>query len=154
MSREMCVRVRFVLSGACHPSYSGRQVQLEVPLAQENGAPTTTAHIKSLIRRDWPSDLSEMRDTINTAELKILKTGNLLADDTPLRSVLTAAEAQDCRLDAPSAPQDGEEPKSVLMHLVLQKNSGLVKRDKEGDKPGTSKRSEVRPSDSGCCRLM
>ncbi|ORC84166.1 uncharacterized protein TM35_000481270 [Trypanosoma theileri] len=149
----MSVRVRFVLSGACHPSYSGRQMQLEVPLVQPNGNPTTTADIKEMIRNNWPSDLPEMRDSINTTDMKILRTGNLLADNTQLQNILSPAETHDCSVSS-AAPRDGEEPKSVLMHLVFQKNRTTTKREKDNNKSSTGKKKDSGPSDSSCCSLM
>ncbi|KAH9597608.1 UBL3-like [Trypanosoma melophagium] len=149
----MSVRVRFVLSGACHPSYSGRQMQLEVPLVQANGNPTTTADIKEMIRKNWPIDLPEMRDTINSTDMKILRTGNLLADETQLQNILSPAETYDCSVSS-AAPRDGEEPKSVLMHLVFQKNQTTTKREKESSKLYTGKKKDSGPRDNSCCCTM
>ncbi|EAN90860.1 hypothetical protein C3747_117g57 [Trypanosoma cruzi] len=154
MSGEGAVLVRFVLSGACYPAYSGRQLQLEVPLIQENGSSTTTTDLKRQIRREWPSDLSEMQEIIKTVEMKILRTGKLLADGTPLRSVLSSTEAQECSVNVGAGAKNGDEPRSVLMHLVFQRNNTTTRREKGGDKAAPGKRKETGGSDSNCCSTM
>ncbi|EAN77471.1 DUF2407 ubiquitin-like domain containing protein, putative [Trypanosoma equiperdum] len=149
----MSVRIRFILTGACPPSYSGKQVQLNFPLEDENGAPTTTAHLKQLIRTQWPENMSEMKEVVEKTEMRVLKTGNLLSDDTQIRSVLTATELSECSIN-PSAEGSGradEDQKSVLMHLVFQSNQSQG-RQRDGSAGGG--RRDNASHDSGCCTML
>ncbi|RNF01693.1 hypothetical protein TraAM80_06816 [Trypanosoma rangeli] len=148
------IRVRFVLSGACYPGYSGRQLQMQVPIVRKDGSPMKTMDLKSQIRREWPSDLSEMQETIKTIEMKILRTGKLLPDDTPLRSVITTTEMQDCSVSAGTPNPHDEEQKWLLMHLVFQRCSNALKQDKGDDKATVGRKKETGSSESRCCIIM
>ncbi|RNF22114.1 uncharacterized protein Tco025E_03276 [Trypanosoma conorhini] len=148
------VRVRLVLSGACYPAYSGRQLQLQVPIFRDDGSPMTTMDLKSQIRREWPSDLSEMQEAIKTVEMKILRTGKLLQDDASLRSVITSTEMQDCSVSAGTPKRNDEEPKWLLMHLVFQRSSNAGAQEKGHDNASAGRRKGTGSSSSGCCLLI
>ncbi|KAH8616644.1 putative Ubiquitin 2 like Rad60 SUMO like [Trypanosoma vivax] len=145
----MSIRLRFVISGACLPSFSGRQLLLTVPLQQEDESPTTTRDLKNFIRENWPESMSEMKETVGTSELKVLKTGNLLSDESVLRDCFTATELGECGVDPGAADEMGEEDqKRVLMHLVFQRNCPVPK-----GKKGAA-RDNVAGGGGGCCVTM
>ncbi|CAD2221086.1 hypothetical protein AGDE_02515 [Angomonas deanei] len=151
--------VHFILTGACHVEYSGRQIAMSIPLEQEDGRPTTVTDIAHQVRAEWPEELSVMKDEIASTRFKILKTGRLLGDEDLFKDALTASELENCGT---------EEPKVILMHLVVQKappaesakTTEEVKEEKEpaGDSlsvPDIERSTEDREeSTTRCCVVM
>nr|CCC93266.1 conserved hypothetical protein [Trypanosoma congolense IL3000] len=147
----MSIRTRFILTGACLPSYSGKQVQLTFPLESESGEPTTTADMKDLIRRQWPENMSEMKNVVESTEMRVLKGGNLLSDDVQIRSVLTATELSECSVATDGEGDKPEEDqKSVLMHLVFQSSQSYANK---ADEPRPTQQP-VAQQDSCCCTVL
>lgn len=116
------MNVRFVITGSCHVSYSGRQIQLVIPVNQPGGSATTVADVEEQVRRDWPKELNEMADTIPTIGMRILKTGRVLAASDAFAAQLTTTERAECEASSVAGKTKEEiEKSSILMHVVFQK---------------------------------
>lgn len=120
----MSIAARFVITGACYVGYSGKQFQLEIPVKRSDGARTTIADVVEQVRRQWPKEFSEMAESIELTDVKVLKTGRLLSNADVFESRLTASELKECRVcDDTVGPATESERSAVLLHLVFQRTS-------------------------------
>ncbi|KAL7698453.1 Ubiquitin-2 like Rad60 SUMO-like [Lotmaria passim] len=159
------VRVRYVLTGACLPAYSGRAVHAIVPMYQQNGSPTTIKSLIEQFRTNWPADMKELSESIANVPIRVLKAGRLLNDDDVLEQLLSETEKQTCRVTAEETVGDDAEElqkPSVLMHMVIQKNRPpVVEENTKKEKSKTSANSDGDNSGEGrevkkssCCCVM
>ncbi|KPA78379.1 hypothetical protein ABB37_06496 [Leptomonas pyrrhocoris] len=158
------VRVRYVLTGACLPAYSGRVVHAIVALHQPDGAPTRIGGLIEQFRANWPADMRELADSIAAVPIKVLKTGRVLNDEDVFEQQLSAAEKETCRVSAEETIGDHAEElqkPSVVMHMVIQKNRPPVEEKSKKEKAKSSANSDGGNSGEGreakknsCCCVM
>jgi hypothetical protein len=158
------VRVRYVLTGACLPAYSGRVVHAIVPMTQSDGTPTTIGCLIQQFRANWPADMKELANSIAEAPIRVLKTGRVLNDDDVFEQQLSSAEKDSCRVSADETIGDHTEElqkPSVVMHMVIQKNRPPVEEKSKKEKSKSATNSDGGNSGEGrevkknsCCCVM
>lgn len=158
------VRVRYVLTGACLPAYSGRVVHAIVPMNQPDGSPTTVGCLIAQFRTNWPADMSELAASIASVPIKVLKTGRVLNDDDVFQQQLSANEKETCCVSADETVGDHAEElqkPSVVMHMVIQKNRPVPEEKAKKEKSKSSTNSDAGNSGEGrevkknsCCTVM
>ncbi|GET88438.1 hypothetical protein, conserved [Leishmania tarentolae] len=155
------VRIRYVLTGACPSTYSGRVVQSLVALKQPNGTDTTIEMLKAQLRSHWPEDMKELAECISDSRIRVLKAGCVLNDGDSLAQHLTASEREACLVSGDTTAGDANDEiqqPSVLMHVVIQGNRAPQAEDsKEKSKMsstlegGNSGEGHEVKKDSCCC---
>lgn len=154
------VRIRYVLTGACPSTYSGRVVHGSVPLMQPNGCETTIEMVKAQFRSNWPDDMKELAGRISNSGIRVLKAGRVLNDGDSLTGHLTLSERKACLVSSDTnvgdANDETQKP-SVLIHMVIQGNrASPAENSKEKSKVSTTAEGgngeghEVK-KDSCCC---
>lgn len=147
------VRLRCVLTGACHPAYSGKQIEFNVPTKQTAGSLTTIGEMVQQIREQWPADCSEMAESARTAKIKVLRAGRLLAPTDVFAKQLTRTELEECELHTSSSSGELVSKSAVLMHLVFQRDSPAALPRKAKGSPLENRKSTP-PEEDCCCIAM
>ncbi|KAG5505823.1 hypothetical protein JKF63_05159 [Porcisia hertigi] len=139
------VRVRYILTGACPPAYSGCVVQALVPLQQPDGSLTTVETMKTQFCNNCSANMKELGGTISKATIRLLKAGCVLDDKDFFEHHLTATEKKTCLAQAGEtvgdSVTDAQKP-SVVMHMVVQKNRVLLVKIPKREKNKVSSTSE------------
>lgn len=155
------VRIRYVLTGACPSTYSGRVVHDFVALKQPNGCDTTIEMVKERFRSNWPADVKELAESISESGIRVLKAGRVLNDHDSLMRHLTASERKACLVSGDTKvgdTNDEMQKPSVLMHMVIQGNRAPLEnsrkeKHKVSSTPegGNSNEGHEMKKDSCCC---
>ncbi|AYU78662.1 Ubiquitin-2 like Rad60 SUMO-like, putative [Leishmania donovani] len=158
------VRIRYVLTGACPFTYSGRVVHDFVALKQPNGCDTTIEMVKAQFRSNWPADMKELAERISESGIRVLKAGRVLNDGDSLTRHLTASEREACLVSGDTKvgdTNDEMQKPSVLVHMVIQGNRAPPAENSKREKHKVSSTPEGGNSGEGhevkkdsCCCVM
>lgn len=152
----MFIRVRLIVTGACPSAYIGKQLEFEVPLQQPDDRRTTVGDLEAQVRREWPSELSEMSEAIKVVPVKLLRNGRLLQDTEVFEEQLTAGDVENCVVDPDAqanqnsdarGSEEEEKKSAVLMHFVVQREK--TAQSSSPSNPHKKKKREQRPQGAG-----